>query len=62
MAVIRRSLSTKVDGNGNAEILLRFNVTRDYRVRLKSGFFLSLRDGKRISLSSLVLIPKKPHD
>lgn len=41
MAVIRRSLSTKVDGNGNAEILLRFNVTRDYRVRLKSGFFLS---------------------
>lgn len=41
MAVIRRSLSTKVDGNGNAEILLRFNITRDYRLRLKSGFFLS---------------------
>lgn len=40
MAVIRRTLSTKVDGNGNAEILLRFNITRDYRVRLKSGFFL----------------------
>lgn len=26
MAVIRRTISTKVYGNGNAEILLRFNI------------------------------------
>ncbi len=40
MAIIRRTLSSKVDGNGNAEILLRFNIRRDFRVRLKSGIFI----------------------
>lgn len=41
MATIQRNLSTKVDGNGKSEILLRLSVTKDKKLRIKSGLFIS---------------------
>lgn len=49
MATITRSLSSKVNGNGESEIMLRLSVSRDLRLRLKSGIFVDpsrFRDGK----------------
>ena len=49
MATITRSLSSKVNGNGESEIMLRLSVSRDLRLRLKSGIFVEpsrFRDGK----------------
>lgn len=40
MATITRSLSSKVNGNGESEIMLRLSVSRDLRLRLKSGIFV----------------------
>ena len=51
MATITRSLSSKVNGNGESEIMLRLSVSRDLRLRLKSGIFVEpsrFRDGKFI--------------
>ncbi len=41
MATIQRNLSTKVDGNGKSEILLRLSVTKDKKLRIKSGLFIN---------------------
>lgn len=41
MAIIRRSLSKKINGNGKSEILLRVNSGRGTQIRLKSGIFIS---------------------
>lgn len=41
MATIKRSLSTKPDGDGNFEIMLRLCVSRQLVVRLKSGIHIS---------------------
>lgn len=49
MATITRSLSSKVNGNGESEIMLRLSVSRDLRLRLRSGIFIEpsrMRDGK----------------
>ena len=49
MATITRSLSSKVNANGEAEIMLRLSVSRELRLRLKSGIFVEatrFRDGK----------------
>lgn len=51
MATITRSLSSKVNANGEAEIMLRLSVSRELRLRLKSGIFVEatrFRDGKII--------------
>lgn len=51
MATITRSLSSKVNGNGESEIMLRLSVSRELRLRLKSGIFVEasrFRDGKFI--------------
>ena len=40
MATITRSLSSKVNANGEAEIMLRLSVSRELRLRLKSGIFV----------------------
>lgn len=39
MATITRTLSSKVNGNGESEIMLRLTISRDLRLRLKSGIF-----------------------
>ena len=49
MATITRSLSTKIDGNGRSELMLRINSNRTTRVRVRSGIFLEaarFKDGK----------------
>ncbi len=49
MATITRSLSSKVNGNGESEIMLRLTVSRELRLRLRSGVFIEpsrFRDGK----------------
>ena len=51
MATITRSLPSKVNGNGESEIMLRLSVSRELRLRLKSGIFVEasrFRDGKFI--------------
>ncbi|MCM1139602.1 MAG: hypothetical protein NC221_08335 [Duncaniella sp.] len=51
MATITRSLSSKVNGNGESEIMLRLTVSRELRLRLRSGVFIEpsrFRDGKFI--------------
>ena len=40
MATITRSLSSKVNGNGESEIMLRLSVSRELRLRLRSGVFM----------------------
>lgn len=40
MATIKRTLSAKVDKNGNSEIMLRLSVSRKCIVRIKSGLFI----------------------
>lgn len=49
MATITRSISTKIDGNGRSELMLRINCNRTTRVRVRSGIFLEaarFKDGK----------------
>ncbi len=49
MATITRSLSTKEDGNGRVEFMLRINSNRTTRVRVRSGIFIAKErfvDGK----------------
>ena len=49
MATITRNISSKVNGNGESEIMLRLTVSRDLRLRLKSGIFVDpsrFREGK----------------
>lgn len=41
MATISRSLSTKADGNGLNQILLRINISRTLQIRTKSNIFIS---------------------
>ena len=51
MATITRSLSSKVNGNGESEIMLRLTVSRELRLRLRSGMFIEpsrFREGKFI--------------
>ena len=51
MATITRSLSSKVNGNGESEIMLRLTVSRELRLRLRSGVFIEpsrFRDGNFI--------------
>ena len=51
MATIKRELSTKVNGNGKSEIILRLTVGRGLQPRLKSGLFINpsrYKDGKII--------------
>ena len=66
MATITRSLSSKVNGNGESEIMLRLSVSRDLRLRLKSGIFVDpsrFRDGKfvmpRADRKTLAKVHKK---
>lgn len=49
MATITRSVSTKTDGNGRSELMLRINCNRTTRVSVRSGIFLDasrFNDGK----------------
>ena len=49
MATITRSVSTKTDGSGRSELMLRINCNRTTRVRVRSGIFLDasrFNDGK----------------
>lgn len=51
MGSIKRSLSTKVDKTGKAEILLRINIDRTHQQRIKSGIFITaarFREGEII--------------
>lgn len=51
MASIKRSLSTKVNQYGKAEILLRLSLDKNNKQRIKSGIFINserFRDGKII--------------
>lgn len=51
MATINRSTSTKTDGNGRVEIMLRVNSNRSTRIRVKSGIFIEearFKNGKFI--------------
>ncbi len=41
MATIKRSITSKLDGCGNAEILLRLSVSRQLILRLRSGVFIN---------------------
>lgn len=40
MASIKRYLSSKVEGNGRSEILFRLSLTKDIKLRLKSGIYI----------------------
>lgn len=40
MASIKRYLSSKVEGNGRSEIQLRLSLTKDIKLRLKSGIYI----------------------
>lgn len=51
MASIKRTISSKVDGNGRAEILLRLTLSRELRLRLKSGVFVSINRFKAGKIS-----------
>lgn len=51
MASIKRSISSKVDGNGKSEIMFRLSITKDIKHRLKSGIFVAanrFKDGNII--------------
>lgn len=51
MATIKRSITAKLDGCGNAEILLRLSVSRQLILRLRSGVFVNpkrFKDGNFI--------------
>lgn len=40
MATVKRTLSTKTNGNGKSEILLRLTVKRGFQLRLRSNLFV----------------------
>lgn len=40
MATIQRSLSAKVNDNGKSEIMLRLSLTKNNKIRIKSGLFV----------------------
>ena len=40
MASIKRYLSSKVEGNGRSEIQFRLSLTKDIKLRLKSGIYI----------------------
>lgn len=40
MATIQRSLSTKVNDNGKSEIMLRLSLSKNDKIRIKSGIFV----------------------
>lgn len=49
MATFARTLSAKTDSNGKAEVLLRISISRECRIRLKTGIFIPVnrfKDGK----------------
>lgn len=51
MGSIKRSISTKTDKTGKAEILLRINIDRTHQQRIKSGIYITasrFRDGEII--------------
>lgn len=51
MASIIRTISSRVDKTGKAEILLRLSIDHDHKQRIKSGIYISasrFRDGKII--------------
>lgn len=41
MATIQRSLSAKVNDNGKSEIMLRLSLSKNDKIRIKSGIFVS---------------------
>ncbi len=41
MASIKRYISSKVEGSGKSEILFRLSLSKDVKLRLKSGFFIN---------------------
>lgn len=41
MASIKRSLSSKMEGNGRSEIQLRLSLSKDIKIRLRSGVYVS---------------------
>lgn len=41
MASIKRYLSSKVEGNGRSEIQFRLSLTKDIKLRLKSGIYIN---------------------
>lgn len=41
MASIKRYISSKVEGNGRAEIQLRLSLTKNIKLRLKSGLYIN---------------------
>lgn len=40
MATIQRSLSTKVNDNDKSEIMLRLSLSKNDKIRIKSGIFV----------------------
>lgn len=51
MATVKRTITSKLDGCGNAEILLRLSVSRQLILRLRSGIFINpkrFKDGSFI--------------
>ena len=50
MATIKRELSTKINGNGRSEIIIRLSIGRGIQPRLKSGLFIApdrFNDGRK---------------
>ena len=41
MASIKRYLSSKVEGNGRSEILLRLSLSKNDKYRLRSGLYIN---------------------
>lgn len=40
MASIKKSISTKLDGNGYGQILYRVSITKNAKVRIKTNVFV----------------------
>lgn len=68
MATIKKTLSTKTDGQGYSQILIRLSLNRDKKLRLKSGIFIPTKrwdtekeritDGKAVGFEKKDLIDK----
>ena len=40
MASIKRYISSKVEGNGRSEIMFRLSLSKDIKLRLKTGIYI----------------------
>ena len=72
MATIKKTLSTKRDGQGYSQILFRVSIDKNKKLRLKSGIYIPenrwdvakerMNYGKAIGGKSSVSCPLKPSD